>query len=257
MRKAVFLTILVSLAAAPAVAQFQQLVEIRVKHGQEIAFENYVKKVKEGADKIGSPMSWSTFSVAVGRDGGTYRIGLTFQKWAERDRWQTPLSVLTQAFGEQEGTRIYTTGTSAIESSSSRIWEAIPDGSANPPAVGSSPAPYYEVTIRHIKPEMLEEYQGLLRRFKSAYEASDKKPSVVRWVLRYGTGNRTTFRRTQAFATWAEYDSWNAAEVIGKQFGDDAPLLFERLNNAVTKDEHFVSAYRPDLSRTATATTSN
>ena len=257
MRKLLFLMVVVSLVAVPAVAQFQQLVEFRVKSGQELAFENYVKKIKEGADKIGSPTRWSTFLVAVGKDGPTYRVGLLFEKWSERDQWQPPLDILVKAFGEQEGQKIYTSGTSAIASSSSRIWEVIEDGTANPQTVSSELSPFYEVTIRYVKPEMVAEYRGLLRRFKSAYEASDKNPSVTRWALSFGTGNGTTFRRTQPFDKWADRDGWSARAVIAEQFGDDAPLLIERLRSAVWKTEHFVSAYRPDLSRDTAASPSN
>ena len=65
MRKLLFLMVIVSLVAMPAAAQFQQLIEFQVKPGHEIAFENYIKKIGEAADKMESPMSWSTFSVAV------------------------------------------------------------------------------------------------------------------------------------------------------------------------------------------------
>ena len=241
----------------PAAAQFQQLIEVQVKPGHEIGYENYIKKIKEAADKIGSPVSWSTFYVAVGKPGSTYRIALSFDKWADRDAWQGPRQVLVEAFGEQEGTKIYTEGTSHAAKSSFRIWQVIDDGTANPQAPGAGPAPFYEVTIRWVKPEMLAEYQGLLRRFKSAYEGDEVNASVTRWVLRFGSGENRTFRRTQPFDKWGDRDKWNAREVISKHFGPDAPLLFDRLNAAVWKSEHFVSAYRPDLSRTATSSTSS
>ncbi|GMR23000.1 MAG: hypothetical protein BMS9Abin37_1390 [Acidobacteriota bacterium] len=256
MRKLLFLIVMVSLVAMPAAAQFQHLIEVQVKSGHEVAYENYIKKIGEAADKIGSPMSWSTFYVAVGKPGSTYRIGLLFEKWGDRDAWQSGRQVLVDAFGEQEGSEIYSEGGSHVVSSSSRIWEVIDDGTANP-QTGTEASPFYEVTIRYLKPEMVSEYRGLLRRFKSAYENAEGKPSVTRWVLRFGTGQNTTFRRTQPFDSWSERDGWNPGELIAAQFGADAPLLIERLTAAVWKTEHFVSAYRPDLSRTATSSTSN
>lgn len=256
MRKLLFLMVIVSLVAMPAAAQFQQLIEFQVKPGHEIAFENYIKKIGEAADKMGSPMSWSTFSVAVGKPGSTYRIGLPFEKWGDRDAWQGGRQLLAEAFGEQEGSKIYSEGGSHVTSSSTRIWEVIDDGTANP-QTGTEVSPFYEVTIRWVKPEMVAEYRGLLRRFKSAYENAEAKPSVTRWVLRFGTGQGTTFRRTQPFDSWSDRDGWNPPDIISAQFGPDAPLLFERLTAAVWKNEHFVSAYRSDLSRTATSSTSN
>ena len=256
MRKLLFLMLAVSLTAVPAAAQFQQMIEVQVKPGHEIAYENYIKKIREAADKIGSPMSWSTFYVTVGKPGSTYRIGLRFDKWGDRDAWQGARQVLVEAFGEQEGSKVYSEGGSHIASSSSRIWEVIDDGTANPQTSGG-PSPFYDVTIRWVKPEMVDEYRGLLRRFKSAYEAAEGNPNVTRWVLRYGSGESRTFRRTQPFDSWGDRDGWNARDVISKQFGADAPLLFARLNAAVWKSEHFVSAYQPELSRTATSSTSS
>ena len=257
MRKLLFLMLVVSLTAMPAAAQFQQMIEVQVKPGHEIGYENYIKKIKEAADKIGSPMSWSTFYVAVGKAGSTYRISLLFDKWGDRDAWQGPRQVLVEAFGEQEGSKVYSEGASHVASSSSRLWQVIDDGTANPQARGAVPAPFYEVTIRWVKPEMVAEYRGLLRRFKSAYEAAEGNPSVTRWVLRFGSGENRTFRRTHPFDSWGDRDGWNARDVISKHFGPDAPLLFDRLNAAVWKSEHFVSAYPPDLSRITTSSTTS
>lgn len=256
MKKLLLLMVVVSLVAMPAAAQFQQLIEVQVKPGHEIAYENFIKKIAEAADKTGSPMSWSTFQVAVGKPLGTYRIGLQFADWGERDSWQAGRQVLEEAFGEKEGSTIFTEGSSHARSSSTRIWQVVDDGTANP-QTGTKASPFYDVTIAYVKPEMVAEYRGLLRRFKSAYENADAKPSVTRWVLRFGEGQRQTFRRTRPFDSWSERDGWNAGDLITAQFGADAPLLFERLTSAVWKSEHFVSAYRPDLSRTATSSTSN
>jgi len=256
MKKLLLLMAVVSLVAMPAAAQFQQLLEFQVKPGHEIAFENYIKKIGEAADKIGTPMSWSTFNVAVGKAGSTYRIGLPFEKWGERDGWQGGRQVLVEAFGEQEGSKIYSEGGSHVASSSSQIWEIIEDGTANP-QTGTETSAFYDVTVISVKREMIGEYRGLLRRFKSAYENADRKPSFTRWVLRFGNGQGTTFRTTRPFDTWGEREGWNPGELINKQFGSDAPLLFERFRAAISNSEHFVSAYRPDLSRTATSSTSN
>jgi len=256
MKKMLFSMLVVFLTAIPAMAQFQQLVEIQVKPGHEVAFETYMKRLVEASDKTGSATIWSTFSVAVGKTGSTYRVGLPFQKWGDRDAWLGVREVLVKAFGEQEGTKIYSEGSANIATSSSRIWEVIEEGTANP-QTGTASSLFYEVTIRYVKPEMVAEYQGLLRRFKSAYENDERKPSVTRWILRFGEGQGSTFRRTQPFDSWGERDGWNPGEAITKQFGPDAPLLFERLSAAVWKTEHFVSAYRADLSHTSSSSTSN
>lgn len=256
MKKLFLLMAAVSLVAMPAAAQFQQLVEVQVKPGHEVAYEEYLKKIGEAADETGSPMSWSTFSVAVGKSGSTYRVALPFEKWGDRDGWLGVREVLVKAYGENEGTKIYTAGGAHVANISSRIWEVIEDGTANP-QTGTNVSAFYDVRIAYVKSDMVAEYRGLLRRLKSAYENADSKPSVTRWVLRFGDGPRRTFRRTQPFDSWSERDSWNVGDLIRAQFGADAQLLFDRATSAVWKSEHFVSAHRPDLSRTATSSTSN
>ena len=257
MKKLLFLSIVLSLALAPAVfaqSQFQQVIEVQVKPGHEEAYENYLKKVVEAADKIGSPVQWATFSVAVGKSGSTHRIALGFDKWAERDQWQGGRGTLVQAFGEQEGAKISRGGRAAIASSTSRIWELLEHGTSNP---GNQVAKFYAVQIRHVHSDMIDEYRGLQRRWKAAYEAVSDGPSVSRWVLRMGAGTNTTFRRAQAFDSWGERDDWNVNAILSEHYGDDAQLLFERMGRAIRKTETFVSAHRPDLSRSASGTSSN
>lgn len=256
MKKLLFLVVVVLLVAMPAAAQFQQIIQVQVKPGHELAYESFIKRVAEAADKTGSSVSWSTFQVAVGKPLGTYRIGLLFDTWGERDSWQAVPQMLAEAYGEEEGMKIFSEGTSHVASSTTRIWEVIDEGTANP-QTGTEVAPYYEVTVRWVKREMLAEYRGLLRRFKSAYESAEGNPSVTRWVLRFGSYENATFRRTQPFESWSDRDGWNPIDHINAQFGPDAPLLLERLSAAVWKSEHFVSAYRADLSRTAPSSTSN
>jgi antibiotic biosynthesis monooxygenase (ABM) superfamily enzyme len=252
MKKLILLFVVVSLATAPvllAQPQFQQVIEVRVEPGQERAYENFVKKVVEAANKVESPVSWSTFFATVGKPGSTYRIAISFEKWAERDQWMNLQEVLTKAFGEQEAERLLREGRAGVASSRSRIWERLDDGSSNPRA-GDQPANFYDVRIRRVKPEMLLEYRALQRKWKAAHDAANN--SVTRWVLRYGDGPGATFRRTEPFDTWTELDGWGDRQTIRKHYGDEEADLIRKTNRgAVWERERFVSAYRPDLSRRA------
>ena len=245
------------LVTSTATAQFQQMVEVHVKPGSDLVFEEYMKKVVEGANKVNSAAYWNVFSVAVGKQTPTYRIGLGFSKWGERDAWSAgPRQILTEAFGEEEGTRIYQRGASAIEKSTGVVWRLLDDMSANLDSA-SGVAPFYQVTIRWVDPSRLEQYRGLLRRFKSAYDVDDSKPIVSRWVLHYGNDRNTVFRRSQPFDSWADLDAWDAAAKLGAHFGPDWPLMLHQLRSMVHKEEFFVVGHRPDLSRPRGATTSN
>ena len=75
MRKLFVLVPALTLATTTSVlaqARFQQTVEVKVKPGHERAYESYLKKVIEAADKIKSPLGWNTFFVAVGKQSPTY-----------------------------------------------------------------------------------------------------------------------------------------------------------------------------------------
>ncbi len=261
MRKLFVLVPALTLATTTSVlaqARFQQTVEVKVKPGHERAYESYLKKVIEAADKIKSPLGWNTFFVAVGKQSPTYRVALSFDKWADRDRWPNgPQEMLAKAFGEQEASRIDREGRLGIESVMIRIWERLHDGSSFP-GTGDRLAKFYGVTIRHVKPAMVPEFRSLQRKFKGAYEASREKMSVTRFVLRFGEGQDSTFRLTEPFDTWAEIDGWRNSEIIGEHLGEEEIELVGRtMTAAIWKQERFVSAHRPGLSRAAPGSTTN
>ena len=65
----------IALAQGTAPAWFQQVVEINVKPGQELAFENYIKKLVAAGDKLGAKQTWTTakfkpaYQAATGQPG--------------------------------------------------------------------------------------------------------------------------------------------------------------------------------------------
>lgn len=262
MKKTAFLAVVVCVATASTVfsqSRFAQVVEIQVAPLHQEAFEEYGRKIKEAADETASPVTWATFYAAVGKPGGTYRISLGFDSWAERDQWSEIPQMLTEAFGDQEAAQILRSGRAGIQSVTTRIWERLDDGSSNP-RTGGEPANFYQVSIRHINPEMVPEYRALQRRWKMAYEAASGGPTVARWILRYGDGAGTTFRRTQPFDTWAELDQWigRAQELMEEHLGTEERLLVGSTRRRIEeRNEVFVSAYRPDLSRTVASPTSD
>ena len=251
---------MVSLATVPtsfAQTRFQQVIEIQVAPVHQQAFENFAMKVKEAAGEIESPMSWTMVQVTVGKPEATYRVVLGFDAWAERDQWGTVQSVLTEAFGEQEAAQILRAGRGGIVSETSRIWELLEDSSSHL-RVGSQPANFYTVAIRHVRPEMVPEFREIQRGFKAAFEPVSDGPSFARWILRVGEGSGTTFRRTQPFDTWAERGTGRGGQILIEHQGEEGRRLnLETLRRAVEKMDIFVSAHRPDLSRLAASPTSD
>ena len=76
--------------------------------------------------------------------------------------------------------------------------------------------------------------------------------SVTRFVLRFGEGQDSTFRLTEPFDMWAEIDGWRNSEIIGEHLGEEEMERVGRtMTAAIWKQERFVSAHRPGLSRAA------
>ena len=256
MKKLALLFVIVSLAMAStsfAQIRFQQVIEIQVAPVHQPAFEDYILKIKEAADKIESPVGWGMYQIVVGKPSPGYRVSLGFNTWAERDQWGTVPDMLTEAFGEQEAARMLRDGRLGIVSERSSIWEYLEDGTSNR-RTGNQPVNFVEVTIRHVTREMVPEYRELQRKWKAAYEASSDKPSVTRRILRYGDGAGATFKRNAAFDTWAERDGWRIPEILREQFGEEGNQLNNRtMGRALEAVETFVVARRPDLSRSASS----
>jgi len=239
-------------------ARYQQVVEISVKPGQEMVFENYIKKLVAAADKVGAKMSWTTYNVSLGKPGATYRVALSFNAWADREAWSSIPSMMVKAYGQQEAERLMKEGGSATERSVSEVWENMPNLSANtggaPPA---TPSNFVRVQIVRVQPAMSGDYEAMLAKFKPAYEAAAGKPVIARSVLRMGANSTYTYRRTQQFSKMSDLDAPAGAELLQKHFGAQWAAMSAELNKMVTFRQEFISTRRPDLSRTAAAVTSS
>ena len=119
-------------------------------------------------------------------------------------------------------------------------------------------ANFYNVQIRHVSREAVPLYREIQRRWKVAYEEASDGPAVARWILRYGEDAGSVFRRTQPFDSWAERDSNRGQAILIEHFGEEGRRLQQvAVSRMYEKTETFVSAYRPDLSRTASSPTSD
>jgi hypothetical protein len=103
-----------------------------------------------------------------------------------------------------------------------------------------------------VKPGMADEYLALIAKFKTAYEASPTKLNVIRTVLRVGPNPGNTFRRAEAFDRWSDLDGRNVVEILGKHYGQQEwNRMNEALQNMLVRQDTFISARRPELSRVA------
>lgn len=254
---AVVLSAQIVLAQGTTPVRFQQVVEISVKPGQELVFENYIKKLVAAGDKVGAKQTWTTYSVSLGKPGGTYRVSVGFNSWADREAWTTIPMILTKAYGQPEAERLMKESGSATERSVNEVWENLPALGTNAGgAAGVPPAALVRVQVTRVQPAMSTAYEAMLAKFKPAYEAAAGKPAIGRSVLRMGQFSGSTYRRTQQFSKWGELDAPGGVELLQKHFGPQFPPMFDELRRMIVTQLEFVSTRRADLSRTAAATSS-
>ena len=249
--------VLLSAQGALAQARFQQVNEVSVKPGQELVFENYIKKLIVAADKSGAKTYWTTYTVSLGKPGGTYRVALNFNSWTDRGAWSTIPAMMVKAYGQPEAERLMKEGGGATERSVTEVWENLPAQSANQP---SSPAPagnFVRAQVVRVAPSMAADYEAMTVKFKPAYEAAAGKPVIARWVLRVGANSGYTYRRVEQVKAMSDFDGPTGPEILQKFFGAQWAAMSAELNKMVTFRQEFMSTRRADLSRVAPATTSS
>ncbi len=99
-------TLSATVMAQNSPGQFLTVYSFTVYSGAGVQFEEYIKKIKEGAEKVGAPQTWRTFQIAFGGPGNTYLIGLQFDKWGELDAWNQVPEILEEAYGADEAAKI-------------------------------------------------------------------------------------------------------------------------------------------------------
>jgi hypothetical protein len=249
--------VLLSAQGAFAQARYQQVYENSVKPGQELVYENYVKKLVAAADKAGAKTYWTSYTVTLGKPGSTYRVALNFNSWEERGAWTTIPTMMVKAYGQPEGERLMKEGGNALERSVVEVWEYLPGSSANqttPPAPAGN---FVRAQVVRVAPSMSADYEAMTAKFKPAYEAAAGKPAITRWVLRVGANSGYTYRRVEQVGAMRDFDGPTGPQLLQKFFGAQWAAMSAELNKMVTFRQEFMSTRRADLSRVAPATTSS
>lgn len=179
----------VSLAAAQNYqpTEYLQLVRVDVKSGASAQFEDYIKKLNEGADKINAPQQWVGTEVMLGARGNTYVFGIQFDKWEQLDSWERIPDILVKAFGEKDGAQILRAGRAAIEETHTRVYRYLPDQSST---LTSAPteAKIFRMTFTSVKPSKIFEYGDAMVKAREAANKSSYAPKAIRRVSTDGPG---------------------------------------------------------------------
>ncbi len=241
--------------AQNAPGEFLVIYNIQVRSGANVQFEEYIKKVKEAADKTGAPQHWSASQLTFGGPGNNYAIGLRFDKWGEMDGWEAVPQILEDAFGEEEAAKILRSGRMAMESSEITISRLMEDLSYNLKAM--APAPMYSIRVSEIKRDMQQDYRVFLAKANEAAEKAGDQRMVIRRTSTLGRS--AVYTSATPFEKWSEWDDrgdfWQRME---KAHGPTETMrLRDTLTKCVEKSTRFTIRMRPDLSRLPMSSTSS
>ncbi len=167
-----------SAMAQPAPARFLTVYNITVNPGANAQFEDYLQKIKQGAERIGAPQRWATFEVGFGGPGNTYAIALQFNKWGEMDAWTRVPEILEKAYGADEAAKILRSGGMAIASSQTTISRLSSDLSYNDGS--AAPAPMFMIRATTVKRDMQDAYRNFLVKLNQAWEKAGDRRRVIR-----------------------------------------------------------------------------
>ena len=251
--------VLLLLVASVALAQqkpkrFLEAHEFTVKPGAVLAFESYIKKIVEAAGKVGIQQEWATFAQEIGTPGRTYLVALHYDKWAERDAWTQVPEILSKAFGDDEAMKILRTGSSAIESSHSRVYRLLEQYGTKIDSAGTF-ASRYVVTETHVKRDMVSDYELMLSKIQAAEEAMEGSSTAIRRVT--ALGDMSIYIASRPFDKFEVVDAWaGQGNAMRKMYGDEeARQIAETLSRCQKSQRIFVINMRPELSRRAEPTT--
>ena len=243
-------------AGAQPPTQFLQVYRFNVKSGSQAQFVDFMTKIKEAADKTSAPQGWLTAQAAAGTSGTSYFVALGFNKWGDMDLWNLVPDMLAQAFGEAEAAKILNAGGDSLWDFETTVYTLDAERSLN--VDRSTEAPFYQLLIGQVKPDMVQEYQSVVGTLMKAQKEAGNQQM---WVRRTSTlGKSWQFYAATPFSKWgdrdaADADFWaNVAKVVGNA---EASRLQSRLQACYESREIYVIRAIPALSRAAPSSSSN
>ena len=247
---AFLLAITLPVVAQSLPTEFIQIITTTVRSNGVTEYEDYVKQIMAGLNKIGSPQRVVVYQVGVGGPSFTYNIVLPFNKWEDMDSWPSIAQTLNRAYGDAEGARILKSGRDAIEHSESAVFRTLRNLSTRP-RFNDPPAPYVMVVRTEIDPSMSVSYENYLSKLKAAQEKEPGNRTVNRSVSVLGSG--VTYLGANFFSKHADRDNWTVVtDLMKKTYGDaEGQRLSEGSLRAVRKRDIYIQSFRPDLSRLA------
>jgi hypothetical protein len=236
--------------STPAVAQDELtdllwVLEVHAVPGKQGQFENYVRKIIEGAETIGDQTGTLGYQTLLGGKINRYFFARPFDTLGQMDDWRSVPQILIEAFGQEEAGRIQLAGGESIESAETTVYATQHDMSSATPGV--APGAFAHVVRTVIDPEKFEPYMGFL----AALSAAEKSLGVEVFRRSAQDGPALEFTAVQFFNSHAERDTapdrfQAMQDIVGE---NQARALFRAQREAIAERETLLLQARPDLTR--------
>jgi len=231
------ISFLVPCARAQQAADVAYIEMVRVKPGNEQAFETTLKRHWGWHEKMGEKWAYFVWSVDTGKNEGAYQITSFGHTWKEVDESN---ALVAGTPGPEENPDPY------HQSMEESYYRYRPDLSTSGPA--TTPLPVASVTQILLRPEAVHDFEIALGRLANA-----KRPEALsaQWYELVTGGEQPQFLVIEARPNWSslrnkgELDAIREAVNGGKVGEDTVKTFWNSIRSIYTETWH----YRSDLSR--------
>jgi hypothetical protein len=238
-------------------AQFLQLTITTVRPSGVNDYEEFIKKANAARDKTTGSPAQLVYAVNLGGSPFTYYTITQWEKWADREKFPNFGQMMTKVYGQAEAARLQKMQRDAIVQLRTEVFAY--DGSASlNPKVFDPPAAFINLQRTELQPGLAAAYASALAKLKNAEEKAGDKRTIIRRNAIQGEA----FVRYQAvqMEKLSDRDAQNpnAADSMRKIYGDaEATQIQDTLNRAIKSRQQVFLAYRADLSKPKTTTSSS
>ena len=234
------------LLAQDELIQYFWVLDVQAAPGKQGQFENYVRQIQEGANKIGEPGAVGAYQTLLGGQINRYFFVRGFNTWDVMDSWKPVPQILIEAYGQEEATRILMAGGESILSAETTVQSTQQNFSSAPPGGGFPVLAHVVRTV--IDPAERDQYLMFLARLREAEEAAGVQ------VVRRGVVHdpeALTFVAIRAYASHAERgNAPTPGQLLEDLVGENqAEIIWDGQMEAVRERETLLLQFRPDLSR--------
>lgn len=238
-------TELVAIPVASAPAVHQLLYNIDVRPGHNAAFETYMKRLVESAERLGAPQRWTCHQLLAGGPTNRFFVNMPFSRFSEKDGWLHPSQALVEAFGPERGASFVREGAEAIERTTTSQLRFRPELSSGRARPGSR---FCLVQRSDVRFDRIGEYEDALGKIAAAEERAAAPATLRRSTTR---GALARYTATVHYDRASELDRWpEPIAILEASYGmDEARRIWGTLLEPVREREDVEACLRPDLSR--------